>query len=300
MKGVLEQRTEFTVEVLVGEDGSTDGTREILLGFAEQHPERIKLILRDRKDVLFINGRATGRANFLDLMNRSMGKYIAVCEGDDYWIDPLKLQKQVDILEKDIQAVGCFTDVFNEMGEERTPFFDGVSYRLPPSKVFEKDLVFGIGMPHCSMLYRKTNLFPLPPEIYTAPIADTIIFIHMSSAGHFTYLPEFTAVRSVHRGGIFSMTKSSYKLKVRKSVLPMINSMTHGRYADEIDRKMRNVDLELWRIASDSKDRALMKETWLEVMKDRDAAGWNRKTAARNWLKAYLPFIEDLYSKVQG
>lgn len=99
LDGILAQRTTFPFEVLVGEDDSTDGTRQVCQRYAAEHPEHIKLFLRSRKDVMYITGKPTGRANQIGLLSAAKGRYIAYCDGDDRWTDPLKLQKQVDFLE---------------------------------------------------------------------------------------------------------------------------------------------------------------------------------------------------------
>ncbi|MEZ4781129.1 MAG: glycosyltransferase [Flavobacteriaceae bacterium] len=98
LNGILMQKTDFKYEIILGEDASTDGTREICKEYAKRFPDKIKLFLRSRKDVIYINGNATGRYNFIENLKACQGKYIALCDGDDYWTDPLKLQKQVDFL----------------------------------------------------------------------------------------------------------------------------------------------------------------------------------------------------------
>lgn len=100
LDSILMQRTNFAFEIILGEDESTDGTREICLSYAKKYPNIIQLILRSRKDVILINGKASGRGNMLENMRRARGKYIAFLEGDDYWTDPEKLQFQVDFMEK--------------------------------------------------------------------------------------------------------------------------------------------------------------------------------------------------------
>ncbi|MBK6946132.1 MAG: glycosyltransferase [Flavobacteriales bacterium] len=235
----------------------------------------------------------------MDLLSRAKGKYIALCEGDDHWIDPLKLQKQVDLLEADPKAVGCFTDVFNEKEGVRTPFFDGINYRIPQGITTERDLIYGSGIPTCSLVYRREAMLEVIEQLYHSLVGDTIIFLHLSSSGYFIYLSEFTAVRNVHPGGIFSMRKRSHQLKVRLTLLPIMNEMTEGRYADEIKRKIRNAQLELWQVALESGDRKLIQESWQAVMRDRSAAVWNRTTALRNWFKAYVPIVDDVFSMVR-
>lgn len=110
LESCLAQECDFHFELLVGEDESTDGTREICQRLAKDHPDRIRLFLRSRKDVMYIMGRPTGRANLLHLFAEARGKYIAICEGDDYWTDPLKLQKQVDFLEAHPEYVVAYHD----------------------------------------------------------------------------------------------------------------------------------------------------------------------------------------------
>src|SRR5262245_29671930 len=77
LDSLLAQRTDLPFEILIGEDESTDGTREICERYAREHPDRIRLFLRERKDVVHINGRPTGRFNFIKTLAEVRGKYIA-------------------------------------------------------------------------------------------------------------------------------------------------------------------------------------------------------------------------------
>jgi len=91
IEGALMQKTNFDFELVIGEDCSIDGTQEIVFEYAKKYPDIIKVITSD-KNVGAIS-------NFIRTLNACQGKYIAICEGDDYWTDPYKLQKQVDFLE---------------------------------------------------------------------------------------------------------------------------------------------------------------------------------------------------------
>jgi glycosyltransferase involved in cell wall biosynthesis len=91
IEGVLEQKTNFPFELVIGEDCSTDRTREIVLEYQKKYPDIIRVITSDRNVGAMKNGDRTSKA--------CQGKYLALCEGDDYWIDPYKLQTQVDFLE---------------------------------------------------------------------------------------------------------------------------------------------------------------------------------------------------------
>ena len=102
IKGVLVQKTTFPFEFIIGEDGSTDGTRTICEEYARNYPDKIRLFNRDRKLTQLYDkkGNFIKRLNGHFTIRSSRGKYMAICEGDDYWTDPYKLQKQVDFLEK--------------------------------------------------------------------------------------------------------------------------------------------------------------------------------------------------------
>ena len=99
LEGILMQRTNFDFEILVGEDESSDKTREICIEYAEKFPDKIKLFLHSRKNNILSYGKPSGFFNYRNNLVNAKGKYWATCDGDDYWIDPLKLQKQVDFLE---------------------------------------------------------------------------------------------------------------------------------------------------------------------------------------------------------
>ena len=99
LEGVLAQEFEGTIEVIVGEDDSHDGTREKCQAWALRYPDKINLLLGHREDNILINGKPTGVGNWLRCLDSCRGKYLAFCEGDDYWIDPLKISRQVKVMQ---------------------------------------------------------------------------------------------------------------------------------------------------------------------------------------------------------
>lgn len=91
LDSILMQKTDFDFDIVIGEDCSTDATRRIVLEYSRKYPDKIKLLLHN-VNVGFIS-------NLMYVLEACTGKYVAMCEGDDYWTDPFKLQKQVDFLE---------------------------------------------------------------------------------------------------------------------------------------------------------------------------------------------------------
>jgi len=100
LDGILMQKTNFDYEIVVGEDCSTDNTREILKEYAEKYPDKFVLLFREKNF-----GRPT--MNVYDTGMHCQGEYIAFLEGDDYWTDENKLQKQVDFLDANKEYMGC-------------------------------------------------------------------------------------------------------------------------------------------------------------------------------------------------
>ncbi|MEZ4805929.1 MAG: glycosyltransferase [Flavobacteriales bacterium] len=292
LEGILMQRTNFPFEVLVGEDESSDGTREICQRYAAAHSDRIRLFLRSRKDVLHIMGRPTGRANLLDLIKESKGSLIALCEGDDVWVDPEKLQCQVDALANDPTATGCFTNVLNDRLGVRSPYFEvGVTLE-PPSRATQKDLLLSFGLPTCSFLFVRDELMPLPPELWKAPVADSLLFAHVSRNGHFIYLPRYTAVRHMHPGGLNSMRTKAHKFRVNLRTLPFIDSITKGKYHKELLERRRKDALFFWSEAIRTNDGDLARLCWSVLRRERALVGWSMTTMWRNYLKAWWPRTE--------
>lgn len=157
LEGFVSQQTDFPFEVLIHDDCSTDGTTEIIREYEAKYPEIIKPMYETE------NQYSLGKPIGTQVWNlpRAQGKYIALCEGDDYWTDPLKLQKQVDFLESHPDFGMCYTDfdVRNEAAGRYTKavFSSGVrgfkseyssaeefipsqEYMCPPSWMFRKDI----------------------------------------------------------------------------------------------------------------------------------------------------------------
>ncbi len=109
LEGFVHQKTDFDFEVLIHDDASTDRTAEIIREYEEQYPEIIKPILQTQNQYSLGLTNVSGTWNFPRAVQNG-SKYIAMCEGDDYWTDPLKLQKQVDFMEANPECGLCYTD----------------------------------------------------------------------------------------------------------------------------------------------------------------------------------------------
>jgi glycosyltransferase involved in cell wall biosynthesis len=304
VQGILMQRTDFPFEILIGEDESTDGTREICERLAAEHPDRIRLFLRSRKDVIYVMGKPTGRSNFVGLMRSATGKYIALCEGDDHWIDPLKLQRQVDAMEADPRATGCFTNAYNEQDGVRTAFL-GVYARMPAGPVLdEAEYLSGQGIPTCTFIYRRD----LAQEFFNVHLrfagGDTPLFTVLLCQGHFIVQPEFTGVRVIHPGGIYSMQGALHHLKVRLRNSRAQDEVTKGRHSAILRRRLSSVLRGAWLEGIRTKNRPLASLAWRHLFWERSTMGWSLRALLANGLRVNAPrlyaFLDQLRWRVKG
>lgn len=111
LDGFLMQQTNFKYEICIGEDESDDLTKEICKEYAEKYPDKIKVFFRKRSDDPYIKQGLYGKYNLFETLKECRCKYIALCDGDDYWTDPYKLQKQVDFMEANKNASLCYHKV---------------------------------------------------------------------------------------------------------------------------------------------------------------------------------------------
>lgn len=212
LDGILNQQTSFLFEIIVGEDGGTDKTREICISYAEKHPDKIRLFLRDRS-LTSINDRS---GNWMKSLNgrfclySARGKYIAICEGDDYWNDPLKLQKQVDYLEQHPNcSLSCHdAEVVDQNGKQLA------ASRLKPHErksLTPDELAMGGYVLTLTMCYR--NVVGEVPEVLSfCPNGDLMWQVLLARHGYAHYHEDIIpASYRLHDGGVWSLQSIEHK-----------------------------------------------------------------------------------------
>jgi len=201
LDGILMQQTNFDFEILLGEDESKDKTREICKEYAKKHNKKIKLFLHNRKNLIKINGNPTGRFNFLYNLEKAKGKYIALCEGDDYWTDKNKLQKQVDFLENNANFSICFHNM--EIFYENDPEIKEFSNINQKEITTINDLAKGNYIYTASCVFRNNNL-NLPEFITKTPVGDYPLFMLNAKYGKIKYINSVMGVYRKHDGGVWA------------------------------------------------------------------------------------------------
>jgi glycosyltransferase involved in cell wall biosynthesis len=246
LDSALMQQTKFPFEIILGEDESSDGTREICIEYAKEHSNKIRLFLHSRKNVIYINGTATGRYNLTEILKASRGKYIAICEGDDYWTDPLKLQKQVDFLEQNPDYAISFHNarILNEDSPRET------FYSNPPDQVettsFE-DLAMGEYIYTATCMFRNENFKKFPKQFYTL-INNYTLDLHNAQYGKIRYINEVMSVYRKHSGGIWSMVSREKTLMNQMPVYKFYVNYFEQKYKSYFIGHLQNMTSELMSI----------------------------------------------------
>lgn len=211
LEGALAQKTDFDYEVLIGEDESTDGTREVCREWARRHPEKIRLFERSRKDVVLIDGRPRGSYNLRATIYEARGEFVALCEGDDFWTDPGKLQCQVEYLRANPHCVGCFHDV--SLVDVDGQVLKSTYFQSEQTKFSQHDVLQNLmsKYPTCSLLFRRNAFDPLPSWFLRRP-CDLYLDLHLTSKGSLDFINRNMGAYRKHAGGIWSGQKEAHQL----------------------------------------------------------------------------------------
>jgi len=214
LDGILMQKVNFTYEVLLGEDESNDGTREICIEYAEKFPNKIRLFLHRRENNIKIEGKASGRFNFLYNLHSANGKYIALCEGDDYWTDPFKLQKQFDYLEANKEYVLCAHQVDSLIADKR------IKRRKICSNPSSTYLLIKNFIPTLSIFFRKKSLLPHYFDVIRYCIVGDFPLLYLiGKHGKFKIFSESMGVYRINNGGTYSQNTLEKKYDLNLKVL---------------------------------------------------------------------------------
>ena len=217
LAGILMKEVCFSVEVVVGDDFSTDQTLSIIGQFQNNDKIDIKILSRKKGDEYWLNRRKYGRFyNIVDIFNNCRGKYIAILDGDDYWTDSTKLQRQVDVLESDPEVRMVHTG-FTRLYSEKGRF---VSRESLPSKRRDGEiftsLLFANTICTSTVMLRATDLPALNPlliKFHEYKQADIIMWLYLSSIGEVRYLPDTTTVYRIQTRSIVNSQGYLDKLK---------------------------------------------------------------------------------------
>jgi glycosyltransferase involved in cell wall biosynthesis len=226
IESVIHQVTTFDFELVIGEDCSTDATRKICLDFQEKYPNIIR--------VLEHTSNVGIHKNLINTLEDCSGEYIALLEGDDYWTDRSKLQKQVSFLSNHPEFVMCYqkTREINELtgSEKITNEHDNATTGM--SELLERGWFMRTG----SLVFRNGLIKNFPEWYYHHPSTDYMLHILLAQHGAIAFLNETTSVYRRHEGGITQVFQEKQVLfnQQKHELLETINRYLNYQYEKEI------------------------------------------------------------------
>jgi len=217
IEGVLFQETNFPIELVIGEDCSGDGTREIVLEYQKKYPEICRVITSEKNVGM--------HKNCLRIEKACRGKYIAYCEGDDYWHHPLKLQKQVDYMEShpDVGLVHSGADTYHVESNRRLRWLPKPINIIEDDKMFITILESNYQIKTLTVLVRRVllaNLINSYPDFFSEKylFGDHQRWLLVSRVSKVRFINESLATRTV-------LTESATHSRDIKNVIRMLESV---------------------------------------------------------------------------
>ncbi|NQU26365.1 MAG: glycosyltransferase [Candidatus Nealsonbacteria bacterium] len=258
IESALMQETDFDYEIVIGEDCSTDGTREIVRQYAQKYPDTIRAMLQEKN--------TGGKQNFSKSLAACQGEYIALLEGDDYWTYPQKLQEQVKLLDVHSEYSMCFHNVYQESSNgrrvDRMERFLRSRGQICKQRITLDDIVRGYAVPTNSAVVRR-EVFPLPAIVSRSAGSDRFIWTVAAQRGDLAYIDELWAVYRVHDGGVFSGISAIDKLQHLLKNDHLMNEMLEYKYDVQLRRRMADRHYQMAKLLlKDRQKRSAARHAW--------------------------------------
>lgn len=235
IESVLAQKVNFSYEIVIGDDCSTDGTRAVIVGLQKRYPERVVAVLREQN--------IGAMRNFAKTIGACKGQYLALLEGDDYWLSADKLQKQVDFLDSHPDRALCCHRVktLNETGSAEFEIFPP----RPAGPYTIEDLLKGNFMMTCSTVLRRELIDPIPGWFFKMKLGDWPLFAMVATHGRIELMDEVMAAYRVHPGSTWSVLPSLTRLHEGARMLRALDEQLGFQYTKTIRQTITRSYLDL-------------------------------------------------------
>lgn len=234
-EGFVMQKTTFPFEILVNDDCSPDGSAVIMREYEAKYPRLFRCVYQKE------NQYSKGLLPWFEvLFPMAKGEYIAICEGDDYWTDPYKLQKQVDFMDAHAEYIACFhnarvfnghsTGLFNPLDENHNPTIEDIIKRrwfISTQTLFYRNVL---------------NEYPIWRK--GVKNEDYLLELLLAQKGHFYYMDDIMAVYRVEGQGV-SVAMNADQIKMYTALISLLKNMKEwygGEYAVAFDESIRNYE----------------------------------------------------------
>ncbi|NLY76516.1 MAG: glycosyltransferase [Tissierellia bacterium] len=263
IKGFLMQKTTFPIEIIIHDDASTDRTAEIIRRYEKEYPDLIKPVYQ-------LENQHSKKTRILTthVFPKCRGKYIALCDGDDYWIDPYKLQKQVDYMENHPDCTFCFHNA-HVVNFDKTPL---KKLHIPNSK-WSQEYYYGNAhkydagqlellefIPSSSFLFLKKLILDLPPFYFNSIYDDAPLKLYLTSKGYAYYIDEvMSAYRTNVRDSVLDKQRKSVERRIKGHInyLNMLDEFdvyTCGKYSKELEESKLKREIKILMLRNNLKE----------------------------------------------
>lgn len=285
IESFLMQKTRFPFEVIIHDDASTDRTADIIREYEKKYPNLIKPIYQTE------NQYSQGKSVVDFCRRKSKGKYIAICEGDDYWTDPYKLQKQYDAMEQHPEVDMCAHCAECVEADSKKPI-----RRIAPAQdavllTTEQVIIGGGGYFATNSLFYRSSLINNTYEFRKILSMDLTFQILGSLRGGIWYLPDCMSVYRVAAKNSWTVMQEkdtsaaiAWREK-KKKMLDALDRETQYKYTDSIDYVRRRTELKILSLSGKYKE--MLAPKYADIVKNcfTGIGKW------KLWLKAYFPWI---------
>lgn len=235
LESIVGQETDFEFEILIHDDASTDETQTIIKEFEIQFPDIVKPIYQTENQFRKYSGKIHAAFNY----NRARGKYIALCDGDDYWLGKSKLQKQVNILENQTNVAGVFHNTYTQLDTQ--PLQESVNALF--RKEFKSSLSLAdlAGSPFTrfhtsSLLFRKQIADNLPEFDWLTKSGDLLLFYEIANAGLIARIKGVHSVYRLNKGGVTNRALHQNAKEYMLLMFDKMNEYYNFRYQDNFEQ----------------------------------------------------------------
>ena len=247
LEGMIAQVVDFPIEILIYDDASTDRTQDIIKQYQSRHPHLITATLSET------NQFSQGYKPLIELVKSASGKYIALCEADDYWTDPTKLAQQVSWLESNPETVMVGHEVLAVDAQGRQISWFTSRNPFNPSPIerdfdqFALQTLAGV-IPTCCRLFRNIP-FEIPKEASSTLASDAFLQVVLAEYGSYKYLKDIgPACYTVSDAGVWSSLDSASKLRrnehLYRQVSLYLKRVGHTKAHKKVKRKASALLLE--------------------------------------------------------
>jgi len=259
IEGFLMQKTNFNFEILIHDDASTDETPEIIKKYEEKYPSIIKAIYQKENQY-----SKSIKVDYVFNFKRAIGKYIAECEGDDYWTDPYKLQKQVDYMENNPGCIMCFHPA-KRITPDKKELGNCIGYFGRKNIICTMEDVGGSFLATASKIYVKSAMDNPPPFYFWGEAGDFPSQLIILDKGYGYYMNEVMAAYRVNVPGSSNerlRKKTKEQIigyhKERIKILNAFNTYSNYKYSSYVKKIALKYELNIMSSEKYLKDRKLV------------------------------------------